>query len=122
MLKKLLGNDFCPCGPGFFLEENQRPEQRKSALEVLEWSSARTQSGVDMLVLDEAIYALNLELISREEVEKIIKVCRESGAHLVLTGRYPPEWLLREADLVSEIQVTKHPFQEGKQATQGIEF
>jgi cob(I)alamin adenosyltransferase len=122
MLKKMLGEDFRSCGSGFFLNEDQREKQREGAEKLLDWSRERIRGRPDMLVLDEALYALNMKLISRREVGELINVCREKNVHLVLTGRNAPDWIVREADLVSEIQVVKHPFQEGTKASMGIEF
>lgn len=42
--------------------------------------------------------------------------------NLVLTGRGAPPELVDVADLVSEIQPVKHPFQQGIKAQRGIEF
>lgn len=122
MLKKMLGEDFRSCGSGFFLNEDQREKQGEGAEKLLDWSREKIRGRPDMLVLDEALYALNMKLISRREVGELINVCREKNVHLVLTGRNAPDWIVREADLVSEIQVVKHPFQEGTKASMGIEF
>ncbi|MFP4168616.1 MAG: cob(I)yrinic acid a,c-diamide adenosyltransferase [Desulfonatronovibrionaceae bacterium] len=122
MLKKMLARDFCSCGSGFFLQENQRNEQREAAAELLDWCRRKIRGRPDMLVLDEALYALGMGLVSREELAGLIRLCRKENVHLLLTGRNAPDWVVQEADLVSDIQVVKHPFQEGKKATMGIEF
>ena len=122
MLKKLLGSDYCSRGPGFFLKEDQRSEQIDVARELLDWSKVRIGNKLDMLTLDEAIYALNMEIVTRWEIEDITGRCRESNVHLVLTGRNAPPWLVEMADLVSDIQAVKHPFGSGVSATRGTEY
>ena len=47
---------------------------------------------------------------------------RAAGRHLVLSGRKAPDWLVREADLVTEMGEIKHPWRAGVKAAPGIEF
>ena len=42
--------------------------------------------------------------------------------HVVLTGRNAKEKLISAADLVTEMMLIKHPFNEGIKAQKGIEF
>jgi cob(I)alamin adenosyltransferase len=42
--------------------------------------------------------------------------------HLILTGRYAPADLMEYADLVTEMNVIKHPYQQGIKGQPGIEF
>ena len=49
-------------------------------------------------------------------------VTRVAGCHLVLSGRNAPGWLVREADLVTEMGEIKHPWRVGVKAAPGIEF
>jgi cob(I)alamin adenosyltransferase len=42
--------------------------------------------------------------------------------HVIITGRHAPEALIEYADLVTEMQVVKHPYQQGIKAQPGIEF
>ena len=75
-----------------------------------------------MLVLDEALYALNAGLLTEDELRGLIELCRDANTHLVLSGRGLPAWLEAEADLVSDIGERKHPMQTGEKAQAGIEF
>ena len=79
------------------------------------------QGEIDLLVMDEMIHALQKGDISREAAEDFIALAREK-AELVLTGRNAPEWLVEEADLVSEILDRKHYYERGLAAREGIEF
>lgn len=74
----------------------------------------------DMIVLDEAVYAIGLNLLSEE---KVLNWLREKPKHLevVLTGRNPSEDLCDAADYVSEIRKIKHPFDIGLSSRVGIE-
>ena len=75
----------------------------------------------DVVVLDEFTYPLHYGWISVEEVIDVLEK-RPPMQHLVITGRHAPEALVEYADLVTEMQVVKHPYQEGIKAQPGVEF
>jgi cob(I)alamin adenosyltransferase len=49
-------------------------------------------------------------------------VARRPGLHVIVTGRNAPAALVEAADLVTEMQATKHHFKAGVKAQEGIEF
>ena len=75
-------------------------------------------SDADVIVLDEALHALDNQLITRENLEKVFS----SEKMIILTGYRAPKWLIEEADYVSDVQKVKHPYDTGVQAQEGIEF
>ena len=80
------------------------------------------QSGkYDLIVLDEINVAIDFNLISLNDVLKLIKEKPEK-LELVLTGRYANPKLIQIADIVTEMLEIKHPYQKGIQARKGIEF
>lgn len=121
MLAQWLGERFLAGGQGFLRRKEDRPAHRAAALRVLAW--ARGQLGcADMLILDEAIYALGAGILEREEVEALWAEARAQNRHLVLSGRNAPDWLIKAADLVTEMGEIKHPWRAGLKAVRGIEF
>ena len=46
---------------------------------------------------------------------------KPENVELILTGRYCPDKILEAADLVTEMKVIKHYYQEGVLARKGIE-
>ncbi|MDL2279933.1 cob(I)yrinic acid a,c-diamide adenosyltransferase, partial [Desulfovibrio sp. OttesenSCG-928-G11] len=120
-LAALLGKDFFAGGRGFFRHEEQRAEHRRAALEVLAWAG-QALARVELLVLDEALYALGSGLLLEGEVKDIIAEARMQGAHLVLSGRGLPDWLREEADIITQMLPLKHAYEEGVQALKGIEY
>ena len=74
-----------------------------------------------MLVLDEALYAIRDRLISVGDVLALIAE-KPPSLHLVLTGRNAPPEIVEAADLVTEMREVKHPLGEGISAQRGIEF
>jgi cob(I)alamin adenosyltransferase len=122
MLERLLGTRFRAGGLGFLRNEEDRPAHRESALALLSWARGQLVSGLEMLVLDEALYALGADLLTREEIESLARDAAAADCHLVLTGRGLPEWLHEMAQLVTEMGEVKHPFHAGVKAGRGIEY
>lgn len=114
-------NAFFAGGCGFYTNEREKEAQRAAATEVISWAEEQVGSA-QLLVLDEALYALGLDLITKEQLQHIINQCEVAGCHLVLSGRGLPDWLREVADTVSEIQEVKHAYQKGIKAQAGIEF
>ena len=75
----------------------------------------------DVIVLDEFTYPMHYGWVDTEEVIEILKA-RPEMQHVIITGRNAPEALVEFADLVTEMQVIKHPYQQGIKAQPGIEF
>ena len=61
----------------------------------------------DMLVLDEALCALNLEVLSEEKLISFIQH-KPRGLEIVMTGPRLPDNLLEMADYVTEVRKVKH--------------
>lgn len=122
MLAQMLGDNFLACGVGFFRDPADYARHRTQTEIMLAWSAGRLAVGLDMLILDEILYALGHGLVSQEEVQGIVDQCRTPEVHLVLSGRGAPEWLVDQADIVSEIEEVRHVFALGGKARKGIEF
>ena len=75
-----------------------------------------------MMLLDEVLYALQLGLLERRELENFLVQGKQKQVHLVLSGRALPSWLEDMADLVTEMREIKHPWRKGIKAQPGIEF
>lgn len=106
-------------GIGFFQMESEREEHRRKALELLEWCLCLS---VDMLILDEAIYALDYGLILADELDPLFSRAANREKHLVLSGRNAPVWMLEKADLVTEMVERRHPHKIGIGPIIGIEY
>jgi cob(I)alamin adenosyltransferase len=69
----------------------------------------------NIVILDEINVALDLNLISLEDVLELIK-SKPPSLELVLTGRNAHEEVIKAADLVTEMKEIKHPFNKGIEA------
>ena len=109
------------CGLGF-TSKGDLSEHKKFAQETLKLAEKEILSDEwDLIILDEINYAVKFNLITEEEVLEVIKK-RPPKLHLLLTGRDATEKIIELADLVTEMKLIKHPFQNGIKAQRGIEF
>ena len=118
---KILGVEVKQLGLGFITKENFF-EQKKSAQSAIKLAREEILSGTwDLIILDEINYAVKFGLLGVEEIFGLIKI-RPPQMHLVFTGRDALPELIDAADLVTEMKLIKHPFQQGIAAQTGIEF
>ena len=107
---------------GIIDDKSPKTDHQKIAKEAIRISNEKIQSGrYDIVILDEINYAVNLNLISLEDVLDLIK-SKPQNVDLVLTGNYAKEEVIEAADLVTEMREIKHPFQQGIKAKKGIDF
>ena len=99
--------------------EEQIAECRKSLEHVRE--SLKDES-IDILIADEILYAVQLGLLTEEEIVELIEQ-KPKNKELILTGSHKPlKKVFEKADLISEIRKMKHPYDKGIMAREGIEF
>ncbi len=107
---------------GIIDDKSPKEDHQKIAKEAIRISNEKIQSGkYDIVILDEINYAVNLNLISLDDVLDLIK-SKPENVDLVLTGNYAKEEVIEVADLVTEMKEIKHPFQKGIKAKEGIDF
>jgi cob(I)alamin adenosyltransferase len=87
----------------------------------LEKAMAALKSGrYDMVILDEITIALYFGVLSEADVLSLVHA-RPENTELIFTGRYAPQSLIDEADLVTEMTEVKHYYAAGVEARDGIE-
>lgn len=80
------------------------------------------EDGVHMLILDEILYAANRDLISPSAVVNLIE-SKPECLELVLTGGHErPAYVDDHADLITNVQKERHPFDAGHRARKGTEY
>ena len=75
----------------------------------------------DLLILDEAGSAWELDMVDKELLQKVV-LERPAGQECVLTAHAAPQWMLNAADYVTEMKCCRHPYQKGIAARKGIEY
>ena len=107
---------------GILDDDHDFREHKKSAKDALILAKEKISSKkYDIIILDEINYAINLKLVSTEEVIELINM-RPKNTSIVLTGNYAPIEIIKVADLVTEMKEIKHPFQHGIKAKRGIDY
>lgn len=122
IMAERLGIEILPLGDGFSWESKDIEFDKKLAKECWEKCKSAIESNrYDVVILDEFTYPLKYGWLNIGDVIPILKN-RNPDMHIVITGRDAPEELINLADLVSDIQVIKHPFKMGVRAQLGIEI
>ncbi len=104
------------------MTEQERIECAMSQRQLLKASHrAAISGGLDLIVLDEILDAIECGLVALTDVISLIN-SRSPHVEIVMTGRRAPEELLNLSHYASEIKVIKHPFDEGIKARKGIEY
>ncbi len=83
--------------------------------------NAAKSGNYQLIILDEANIAIELGLISLEEMKTFLKT-KPENLEIVLTGRNAHPDIIELAHLVSEIKPVKHYWNLGVYAREGIEF
>jgi len=73
-----------------------------------------------LIILDEINNAIYHKLVAIDQVISLIK--HQPGIDFILTGRKADSKLIDIADTVTEMKKVKHPFDQGKLATKGIDY
>ncbi|MFZ4164478.1 cob(I)yrinic acid a,c-diamide adenosyltransferase [Brevundimonas sp. NPDC058933] len=111
-----------PMGEGFTWDTQDRTRDIAKVREAWEAAKARIMNPEwKMVVCDELNIALRYDYLPVEEVLAVL-AARPAGAHVVITGRNAPPELMEAADLVTDMQMVKHPFRGGVKAQAGVEF
>ena len=107
---------------GILGDKRKLQEHKAAARKAYNFAKKALRSGKYFLViLDEAISAIETNLITAEDLLKLIKVKHEA-THLCLTGHKRIKKLIESADLVTEMKMIKHPYYKGILAKRGIDF
>jgi len=109
-------------GEGFTWETQDRARDIAAARAAWEAAKAMIADPAYRLVLlDELNIVLRYDYLPLEEVIAGLQA-KPADLHLIVTGRNARPELIEIADLVTEMQLVKHPFRAGVKAQRGIEF
>ncbi len=109
-------------GEGFTWETQDR--SRDIAMARGAWEQAKAMimdEEIDMVLCDELNIVLRYDYLPVEEIVEVLKAKPEMK-HVIVTGRNAKDELIEAADLVTEMEMIKHPFRSGVKAQKGIEF
>jgi cob(I)alamin adenosyltransferase len=110
-------------GEGFTWETQDRQRDLAAARAAWERAKALIKSGEHRLVLlDELNIVLRYDYLPTDEVVAFLRDEKPEQVHVVVTGRNAKDELIEIANLVTEMEMIKHPFRSGVKAQAGIEF
>ncbi|WP_339643355.1 cob(I)yrinic acid a,c-diamide adenosyltransferase [Jannaschia helgolandensis] len=115
--------DFHTMGEGFTWETQDKSRDIEMAQAA--WAKAKeliADPGNRMVLLDEINIAIRYDYVDVAEVVAFLRDHKPPMTHVVLTGRNAKEELIEMADLVTEMELVKHPFRSGVKAQAGVEF
>jgi cob(I)alamin adenosyltransferase len=109
-------------GEGFTWDTQDRARDIAAARAAWDLAKAMIADPVYRLVLlDELNIVLRYGYLPGDEVIAALKA-KPRDLHVVVTGRNASPELIEAADLVTEMNLVKHPFRAGVKAQPGIEF
>ena len=114
---------FHTMGEGFTWETQDR--SRDTQMAQAAWAKAKElirDPANRMVLLDEINIAIRYDYVDVNEVVAFLQAEKPPMTHVVLTGRNAAEALIEAADLVTEMELVKHPFRSGIKAQAGVEF
>ena len=114
---------FFVSGDGFTWDTQDREKDINSARNG--WDKAKefiADKKIQFILLDEINIALRYKYIDIDEVVDFLVSSKPFMTHVVLTGRNADPKLIEISDLVTEMNLIKHPFKNGIKAQRGIEF
>ncbi|NDW03781.1 cob(I)yrinic acid a,c-diamide adenosyltransferase [Jiella sp. 40Bstr34] len=109
-------------GDGFTWETQDR--QRDITAAKAAWERAKAMimdEEHQMVLLDEMNIVLRYDYLDIGDVVAFLKE-KPANKHVIVTGRNAKDELIELADLVTEMEMVKHPFRAGVKAQKGIEF
>jgi cob(I)alamin adenosyltransferase len=114
---------FHTMGEGFTWETQDRARDVAAARAAWEVAKGLIRDEANrMVLLDEINIALRYDYLDVGEVVAFLRDEKPAMTHVVLTGRNAKEELIEAADLVTEMELIKHPFRSGVKAQAGVEF
>ena len=109
-------------GEGFTWETQDRQRDIDSARAA--WEEAKlmiANPDIKMVLCDELNIVLRYDYLPVEEVVEVLKN-KPEDKHVIITGRNAKDEVIEVADLVTEMELIKHPFRSGVKAQAGVEF
>jgi cob(I)alamin adenosyltransferase len=102
----------------------ENPEYKKSCEQAWEFAKDIIKNKkYELIILDEINNALHYKLLNEKDVLSFVGAhCDAPELDIIMTGRDSSQKIIDIADLVTEMNEIKHPFQKGITAKKGIDF
>ena len=104
-----------------FAMDEQEKAQARAQMTAAFSGAVEAGRDSDLLVLDELCGAITTGMVPLEDVLAFLDG-RPENLEVVITGRDPAPELRERADYITEMRKIKHPFDQGVNAREGIEW
>ncbi len=114
---------FHTMGEGFTWETQDKARDTEMAQAA--WAKSKElirDEAKKMVLLDEINIALRYGYVDVADVVAFLQAEKPPMTHVILTGRNAAPELIEAADLVTEMELVKHPFRSGIKAQAGVEY
>lgn len=114
---------FHTMGEGFTWETQDKARDMEMARAA--WEKAKElirDPNIRMVLCDELNIALRYDYVPLDDVLVFLRHEKPADTHVIITGRNAADALIEAADLVTEMELIKHPFRSGVKAQAGVEF
>jgi cob(I)alamin adenosyltransferase len=116
------GVEFQVMATGFTWDTQNRETDTAACLQVWQHGKRMLQDEtLDLVVLDELTYMVSFDYLPLEEVLTVL-TNRPAHQSVIITGRGCHRDILDLADTITEMRPTRHAFDAGIQAQQGIDW
>lgn len=107
---------------GILGDKKEKDQHIREALKGLEMARGIiTEGRYTVVILDEILSAVELDLLTQNDILDIIAMKPEM-THLVMTGHEKFPALFKKFDLVTEMNMIKHPYYDNVLAQKGIDY
>jgi cob(I)alamin adenosyltransferase len=108
--------------PSCYIDESKARQRREECEAAMSYAEEIVKGGeFDLVILDEINNAMGYKLVDTARVLKLISE-RPAQVEMILTGRRAPREIIDAANLVTEMALIKHPFDDGIEARPGLDY
>ncbi len=110
------------CKDDFVFRKEKPPQEEidKADNALIKAKDKMCSGSYDIIILDEVFVSIYFGLLKTDTILEFING-KPENAELILTGRYAPQEIIDQADLVTEMKEIKHYYTKGVLARRGIE-
>jgi cob(I)alamin adenosyltransferase len=118
-----LGLEWHTLGTGFTSDADSPLDFAAQTRKAWTFALSKIASGdYDLVILDELTHPMTYGWIDPDQVVGWLREVKPPQVHVVITGRDCPPALMELADLVTNMDKVKHPWDQGIAGQPGIEF
>ncbi len=112
----------CPGKHPFIMSCGPKAVHYEHAQKAVDQATEAVADGFEVIICDEILDTLIFEVLEREKLLDLMRMCKDANIELVMTGRSAPPDFVELADYITEFVQVKHPYYSGAKSREGIEY